>query len=242
MRCAFIPACTGNVPCTLETFPAQPEIRQAFKLIQIAYDLKWSIAMLRSTFIGSHLCFSHETPCAFVEQNTDSRVSLILFLMISIPNRSAGCIAKRARGSSERTCSARLQTSPKFSPCRDFCRPPAVTGPARVESRAATAAASDSVRSRLSRRLPPPGRAATDSDPRWTQSDSGTRSGPGPGAWIRTGDPAVTIHRPRAGGHGHTVPVRWRVTGNASQAVRVFAAAAVLTRRWRRVTAGDSCR
>jgi hypothetical protein len=100
--------------------------------------------------------------------------------------------------------------------------------------------------SRLSRRLPPPGRAATDSDPRRTQSDSGARSGPGPGVWIRAGGnrdvETRTIHRPRVGGHGHTVPVRRRVTGNASQAVRVRVRRRGGTRCWRRVTAGDSCR
>jgi hypothetical protein len=55
----------------------------------------FSIAVLRSTFITSRICFSLEKNLlhAFLDENRNSRLSLILFQMFPFPNKSTDYIS-----------------------------------------------------------------------------------------------------------------------------------------------------
>ena len=169
--------------------------------------------MLRSTFIGSHLCFSHETIRVPPYSKT-----LILFLMISIPNQSTGYIAKRALESSERTCSARLQTSPKISPCCDSDPGPLRRPPATQSGRG------DCRRRAARQRIRIPGRL---SRTRGLGAAPGPAPGSGPAATVtlRLGrfiglGPAVTVTRCRSAGEFLAMPARLSESGSAAAAAR----------------------
>ena len=148
-------------------------------------------------------------------------MSLILFLMISIPNQSTGNIAKRALASSERTRSARLQTSPKLSPCCDsdpgpLRRPPPATQSGR-------GCHGDCRRRAARRRIRIPGGL---SRTRGLGAAPGPAPGSGPatvtlrlGRFIGLG-PAVTVTRCRSAGESQAMPARLSESASAAAAAR----------------------
>ena len=148
-------------------------------------------------------------------------MSLILFLMIFIPNQSTGYIAKRALGSSERTCSARLQTSPKFSPCCD-----SDPGPPRRPSatQSGRGCHGDCRRRAARRRIRIPGGL---SRTRGLGAAPGPAPGSGPAATVtlRLGrfiglGPAVTVTRCRSAGESLAMPARLSESASAAAAAR----------------------
>lgn len=137
--------------------------------------------------------------------------------MISIPNQSTGYIAKRALGSSERTCSARLQTSPKFSPCCD-------SDPGPLRRLAAVTSHGDCRRRAARRRIRIPGGL---SRTRGLGAAPGPAPGSGPAAIVtlRLGrfiglGPAVTVTRCRSAGESLAMPARLSESASAAAAAR----------------------